>query len=75
MASRRENLASQRVVLVEDDRWESNYVKQLIKKAFPSALVEQLYTEAEFHTAMPKFVARPPAAVMDIALPLGDIDL
>lgn len=77
MANTRQRSLRPRVVLVEDDRWESNYVKGLIEKAFPSrATVEQLYTEADFHSAMKWIRAQPPAVViMDIALPLGDIDL
>ena len=76
MRNRRTIVNAQRVIVVEDDIWESDYVKALIQKAYPSVGVEQLYSEAEFHQGMPGIVANPPAAlVLDIALPLGNIDV
>jgi len=61
-----------KVLLVEDDYIQAEWITEMLERAFPYATVEPMATEAEFYSSIERIASppgRPDVVLMDVMLP------
>lgn len=61
-----------RIIIVEDDYFESDHLESLFLREFPGVEILKIETESAFQAAYPDFLTRPPdVVILDMLLPFS----